>query len=658
MEEVEEVGKTKRRTNIQRSGERDKTMIRRRKNGWERSIVDQRKTNPKLFYSQINRARKCRDKVAPLQDENGEITVDPKRQADILNRYYAGVFTRCSEEPPTPRRTLETKLEKIEITKEKVLAAISGIKQDAAPGPDEIPPKVIYELREELAGPMTSLFRKSMETTKIPDEWRDATIAPIFKQKGSRSDPGNYRPVSLTNVVGKIMERIVKNELTAHIEMNRLMSDSQHGFRSGRSVQTNMVDFLNSTTKWIDEGRSFDVVYLDFSKAFDKVCHRRLLVKLMEWGVMGEVLQWIGDWLSGRRQCVRVEGEYSSWEDVISSVLQGSVLGGILFNIFIDDIDETVDKQALITKLAAIAKFADDTKVARVTETEHDAQEMQKIIDGLSRWAKKWGMEFNAGKCKVMHFGNHNPRAKYFMDGLELGESSEERDLGIRIADTLKPSRQCAVAAKAAHFSLSQIQRSFHFRRKRDLVPLYKTFVRPRLEFGVAAWCPWTETDIQCLESVQRRLVRLLSDVTGKGYEEKLRDAGLTTLKERRERGDAIEVFKTLRHINNVEAERWFQVIGEDARPLRSNTCIGEDGERRKEHVLEVERSSLEIRRNFFVVRAAKAWNEIPEKVKEATTTNCFKNRYDSWRMRGEINSIANAAAEDGVSENMDTGEN
>ena len=187
------------------------------------------------------------------------------------------------------------------------------------------------------------------------------------------------------------------------------------------------------------------------------------------------------------------------------------------------------------------------------------------------------------------------------------------------------------------------------------MVPLYKTFVRPRLEFGVAAWSPWTETDIRCLENVQRRLVRLLSDVKGGSYEEKIQDAGLTTLKERRERGDAIEVFKTLKHINNIESERWFREVGDDARPLRSNTCMGEEGERRKEHVLEVERSNLEIRRNFFVVRAAKAWNEIPERVKRATTTNGFKNAYDSWKIRKENYSPVYAAAED--TDSRDTAE-
>ena len=172
--------------------------------------------------------------------------------------------------------------------------------------------------------------------------------------------------------------------MTSHIESNKLMSDSQHGFRAGRSVQTNMIEFLNTTTKWLDEGRSFDIIYLDFAKAFDKVCHRRLLVKLEEWGVTGDVLEWLKDWLSGRKQRVKVDGEFSSWEDVVSSVLQGSVLGGILFNIFVDDIDDVILEQIL----TAILKFADDTKVAKVVETEEDVKEMQKIVDELSRWAK------------------------------------------------------------------------------------------------------------------------------------------------------------------------------------------------------------------------------------------------------------------------------
>lgn len=280
-----------------------------------------------------------------------------------------------------------------------------------------------------------------------------------------------------------------------------------------------------------------------------------------------------------------------------------------------------------------MVKFAEDTKVAKVVETEEDVKEMQKIIDELYRWAKKWEMRFNADKCKIMHYGNRNLRATYGMDGMEVGVTTEERDLGIRVTDTLKPSRQCAVAAKSANFALSQLQRSFHFRRKRDVVPLYKTFVRPKLEFGVAAWSPWTEADVKELEKVQERLIRMISDVRGDGYEAKLKDAGLTSLKERRKRGDAIEVFKVLRNINNIDERRWFRRIREEARPLRSNTVVEGDDEIRRE-VLEVERARLEVRKNSFVVRAAKTWNSLPDQVKKQRTVNGFKNAYDSWRRK------------------------
>ena len=224
-----------------------------------------------------------------------------------------------------------------------------------------------------------------MEEGRIPDDWRLANVTPIFK-KGKKGDPGNYRPVNLTNVIGKVMERVVKGNLTNFIERNNLISNSQHGFRAGRSPQTNLIEFMNVTTKWLDDEERFDVIYLDFSKAFDKVCHSRLMVKLEEVGVTGKVLDWLGDWLKGRKQRVKVEDDFSEWMEVVSGVVQGSVLGGILFDLFIDDIDEAAVG-------ATVKKFADDTKIAKRVETEEDAEQMQRIVDNLAIWAEHWGMD-------------------------------------------------------------------------------------------------------------------------------------------------------------------------------------------------------------------------------------------------------------------------
>ena len=398
----------------------------------------------------------------------------------------------------------------------------------------------------------------------------------------------------------------------------------ENGFRSGRSPQTNLIEFFNVATKWMDEGKSLDILYLDLAKAFDKVCHRRLIQKLEAIGIEGKLKKWLTDWLKRRRQRVKVEGKESEWADVLSSVLQGSVLGGTLFNIYIDDISEI-----FVESLARI--FADDTKAAQIVETAEDGRKMQELIDKVAAWASKWRMTFNAKKCKIVHVGGKNPMIRYKMNGVDIAEAKEEKDLGVIIDSSLKPTRQCAAAARSANFALGQMLRSFHYRTKRYLVPLHKTFIRPKLEFAVAAWCPWTEADVSMMEKVQRRLVRSLSDIRGETYEERLRDAGLTTLKERRTRGDAIETYKTLKGVNNVTKEDWFDVVTEAARPTRSNTEVTEEGERRRENVLKIEKARLEIRKNWFNARAAREWNEIPENVRNANSKNAFKTAYDKW---------------------------
>ena len=599
-----------------------KKKIKNKKNAIEKKVMQSRKTCPKSFYAYINSAKKSRSKIGPLK-KNGVVVTDPKEQAEILNGQYASVFTNDINDIEEATEYSQTRLEDVEFTEEKICNAIDRLNDQSASGPDGIPARVIKEMKDEITKPLLLLFRKSMDDGEIPDEWRDAEVTPIFK-KGTKADPANYRPVSLTVIIGKLMERIVKDEITRHVETNGLISDAQHGFRSGRSPQTNLIEFMNVTTKWLDEGKAFDIIYLDFSKAFDVVCHRRLTEKLKRVGIDGKLLKWLSNWLSGRRQRVKVEDKFSDWVDVLSSVVQGSVLGGTLFDIFIDDIRQVVMD-------ALILLFADDTKAALKIESEEDGVKMQKIIDNLADWAEKWGMSFNVAKCKIVHAGRNNPKIDYFMKGEKIVEANEEKDLGVWVEASMKPGKQCATAAKSANFALSQIQRAFHFRKKSCLVPLYKTFVRPKLEFASSAWSPWLEQDKKQLEKVQERLIRLLSDVKGDTYEKKLKDAGLTTLEKRRERGDALETFKTINGFNHVDKDKWFQFEREEARPTRSNTTVTSEGERRRLNVIRGESARLEVRKNFYNVRAGKRWNDIPDNVKEQKSVNAFKNAYDKW---------------------------
>ena len=206
-----------------------------------------------------------------------------------------------------------------------------------------------------------------------------------------------------------------------------------------------MIEFLNVTTGWRDDGKCFDVIYLNFSKAFDVVCHKRLMVKLEAFGILGKALKWLKDWISGRKQRVVIDGELSEWVEVISSVIQGSVLGGILFDIFIDDIDDVILK-------ALLKKFADDTKLAMMIRNELDARQMQANLDKICQWASKWKMCFNEKKCKVMHFGKRNIRYGYSMNGYAIEEVKEEKDLGVWMEEDIRPSKQCKMAAQSANW--------------------------------------------------------------------------------------------------------------------------------------------------------------------------------------------------------------
>ena len=540
-----------------------KKLIRNKKNTLERQIAKDSKLNPKRFFSFINSARRSRSSIGPLKKDGARVT-DPKDQAELMNDYFQSVFTRTNIPPPAKESTGMTVLSDIEVTTGKIIDAIERTREYSAPGPDKITNKILVELKSEIALPLAVLFRKSLDESHIPDEWRLSNVTPVYK-KGPKSEPGNYRPVSLTSNVCKLMERVINVDLSAFIDQN-VLYNTQHGFRKGRSCQTNLIEFFDKVGGWLDDSQNVDVLYLDFSKAFDKVDHKRMMVKLAAEGVEGK---WIKDWLTGRYQRVVVEGKESGWLLVESGMPQGTSLAGPLFTVYVKDIDEWVR--------SFLRKFADDTKMARIIRNMMDAESFQADINRLAEWARIWAMEFNAAKCKVMHLGRNNPRYQYTMNGVVLNVTHEERDLGVWVDSTLKPGLQCEVAAKNANQVLGLIAKSFHYRTKSTLVPLYKSLVRPKLEFSVAAWSPWLEKDIECLEKIQKRLIRMLSNVRGSTYEERLKDAGLTSLRDRRERGDLIEAFKTLNGINNVDKSSWFEITDSSTYycSTRSTSTIG-----------------------------------------------------------------------------------
>ena len=468
---------------------------------------------------------------------------------------------------------------------------------------------MLFELRDQLVKPLTTLFRLSLEQGIVPQEWKEARVAPLFK-KGKRDRPDNYRPVSLTSIVGKVFESIVKDSIVEHLERHCLINSSQHGFMKGRSCLTNLLSFIETVTMSVDEGSPVDIVYLDFAKAFDKVPYQRLFKKLEAHGVSGFILNWIKDWLSSRRQKVCIGHADSEWRPVTSGVPQGSVLGPVLFLVYINDLDNN-----LISK---IGKFADDTKLCKSINNLDDMKDLQNDLDSLHEWSVRWQMTFNTDKCIVMHVGSNNPKNKYVLGNQELKSSDKEKDLGVLMDSSLKFSEQCKAAVKSANRNLGLIKRTVKSRSKEVIVKLYKALVRPKLEYCVQAWRPFLRKDIDSLERIQRRATKMITGCKNLSYESRLRKLNLISLEKRRTRGDLIQVFKLIKGIDKVDYTNFFQLS---------------DDSRTRGHKFKIIklRSRLEIRRNFFTQRIVSEWNGLPSFVVEAETVNSFKNRLDSY---------------------------
>jgi Reverse transcriptase (RNA-dependent DNA polymerase) len=354
---------------------------------------------------------KNRTPVGPLKNVRGEAVTDKKKMAEILNSYFSSIFTIEGDGavPAAESADAAMRLEQIQVDQDRVRKKLRELKPGSAPGPDGIGALLLKELAEQVVGPLTTIYKASLSSGEVPDDWRRAHVTPIHK-KGSKSDPANYRPVSLTSVSCKVLESIIRDELVSHMTDNGLIKESQHRFVKGRSCATNLVEFFDYVSEAVDGGGSVDAIFLDFAKAFDKVPKKRLLEKLRSIGVGGQVLTWIESWLMNCKQHVVIDGEGLGWEDAGSRVPQGSVLGPVLFLVFIRDLDRATTASGV-----KLRKFADDTKVAKKVSGGEDRAELQSVLDGMMEWSQRWGMEFNHQKCKVMHFGIDNTKHQYRM---------------------------------------------------------------------------------------------------------------------------------------------------------------------------------------------------------------------------------------------------
>jgi Reverse transcriptase (RNA-dependent DNA polymerase) len=603
-----------------------KRVTRKSVRAFELALANDKK-NPKRLFAYVNCQKSVKANISSIRDVDGSVKVDRSEVAKVLNKQFASVFTKEDGNAGLPDFEAKTRkvLEDFEITEEDVWKRFVEMDPNKSQGGDGFNPHVLKYGAHGWALPFSIIFRRSMDEGVVPAAWREANVTPLFK-KGSRLVPANYRPVSLTSVPCKIMEKIFRDAVMGHLIAEKLISKQQHGFVKKKACVTNLLE----STDFLTDARArklwVDLLFLDFEKAFDKVPHRRLLQKAEAYGIKGKMLKWLEAFLSGRRQRVVLGGATSEWEKVTSGVPQGSVLGPLLFVIYINDLPDAIK---LPSKL-----YADDSKVMcdlRKDNARDDAERLQADINRIVEWCDTWLMRLNFDKCKVMHIGNGNPRAEYYMtDSLNggarhtLATTELERDLGVYVSSDLKSHGQVNQAVNKANSMLGLLKRTFASRDVGIWTRLYTTYVRPHLEFAVPVWNPYLKGDIAKLEGVQRRATKVAHHMKGKSYEERLKLLGLTTLEERRIRGDLIQFYKIQ---NDFEQVTWLNKLrlGNPQRGRR------EEGIERSKFILENVRG-CQLRENFFTNRASAAWDNLPDAVVNVPSVDLFKEKLDAHR--------------------------
>jgi len=370
---------------------------------------------------------------------------------------------------------------------------------------------------------------------------------------------------------------------------------------------TNLLICQNSIINMLNDRSTVDIIYLDFQKAFDKVPHGRLMCKVRNAGIGGKLAEWIENWLIDRKQRVVINGSKSDWAEVKSGVPQGSILGPLLFTIYINDLEENISNNML--------KFADDSKLWGSVNSPEEISSMKEDLIKLWEWSDKNSMPFNVSKCKVMHIGRKNSREKYQLKGQQISETKEEKDLGVVFTENFKPSVNCSKASKAENKIIGLIRRNISNKTAEGMVILYKTLVRSILDYSISVWKPYTKKDKEKLEKVQRKYTKMIIGCKGKTYEQRLNKLRLTSVDHRHYRADMIQVFKVLNDNKNIYPADF----------LTLSTRTGRTNSRK----LYKKMSCLDVSKYCFTSRVVDQWNVLPDKVILATDVNDFKSRLD-----------------------------
>ena len=493
------------------------------------------------------------------------------------------------------------------VTTKGVEKLLKNLNPNKATGPDGISPRVLKEFASEIAPILTIIFQTSLDSGIIPNDWKHANISPIYK-KGERTKASNYRPVSLTSVSCKLCEHIVHSHIMSFLDKHKILTTSQHGFRSGHSCETQLIQTIHDFTSSLDNKTQTDVVIMDFSKAFDTVPHNRLLLKCSQYGVDGKINDWLSAFLKNRKQRVVVGGDFSQWADVVSGVPQGTVLGPLLFLIYINDLPENIN--------SSVRLFADDCVLYNQIKSVQDTKVLQRDLETLSSWEHRWQMSFNPDKCYVLRIpASRSPIiTNYKLGDSVLQETNQHTYLGVDIQNDLKWDTHINRITSSASKTLGFVRRNLGSCTMETKKSAYTALVRPTLEYCSAVWDPHTNELTQKVGKIQRRAARLVFNNYDwqTSVNELIRKCGWDMLSTRREIARLCILHKAIGGYLALPVQNYLQPVQRQTRRSHSGAYI--------EH-----QTRLDCFKYSYVPRTTRDWNSIPSLITNIADPEQFK---------------------------------
>ena len=596
-------------------------------NAKEKKALSKITENPRFFFSYAKKFSKLRSNIGPLRDADGDLHHQPNEMADLLQSQYEAVFSdpNAAEIDHTCKHVpqVETDLSEIPINEKDMAEAMKELNPYSSAPDGEIPARILKDCRESLCVPLTILWKQSFNCGKIPVQFKMQFIAPIFK-KDDKTDPANYRPVSLTSHIIKIFERVVRKYMVEYLESNNLLSNKQHGFRKGRSCLTQLLNHIEEILQNQLRGEETDVIYLDYAKAFDKVDHDLLLLKLWRYGIKGKLHTWLSEFLKGRQQIVVVDGQHSRPAPVISGVPQGTVLGPILFLVYLNEISSVLQH-------SLGSSFADDTRLMKAVNGVTDTFKLQSDLNSVVQYSKENNMKLHENKFELLSYRNNTstlrelPYAEEFSQyltpgGFLLQPKPTVKDLGVNLSDNLSWSPHISKIAADAKKMASWVLGVFQDRSIPTMLHLYKSLIRCRLEYCSPVWSPSSTADIQKLEEIQRFFTKKIAGLSTTAYHDRLAILRLQSLQRRRERYRIIHMWKILHH----------QVPNDLGTAFHHHPRLGT---RANVPPLNKRASAAaqSLYEQSFSVNAAKLWNILPADINLADKLDTFKTKLGKY---------------------------